>query len=350
MAAAVITKTLSTCPVCAATLSAEVSVRDGAVWMEKECPQHGRHSTMAELNPSVYTALRAQSVPIYPSHFIDVTSRCNLYCSYCYYPCGLSEDPSEESIIQQALSQPVTTFFHGGEPTLRQDLPRMMERLTKHRRSGVPTNGIGLLNREYLQDVLRFVGYYGGVAKIALSWHLGLNDNTMRTVLESLRVLGAKVTGFVFTIRSKDDLRKALALSKEYQDCISETRIHVATDLWSTKDPTLIYVSGILRMLQDIAEEQGEPFAAVLSEGSLHWLPAKWGGMNLYIVRWYTRYDLDIQHLPLRPSYKAWNGEVVNILHGFAINEAMQRGWCKGVKMETAYGKGTGSTQGVLQA
>ena len=112
--------TVSVCPECAVELPADiVFADDGMVCMEKRCDAHGEFRALVEKDQAFYARLRGSTKGIYPGHFIDVTTRCNLNCPYCYYPCRESQDPSIERIVQEARCYPVPTYLTGGEPTLQ---------------------------------------------------------------------------------------------------------------------------------------------------------------------------------------------------------------------------------------
>lgn len=155
----IIKETRSICPECFKVLDATISENDGKVYIEKECPDHGRfhdlywgnydqyqraeqfrHDGDGLHNPRTETKLDCPLdcgiCPQHKSHtglaIIDVTNRCNLRCPVCFANAavaGYVYEPSKEEIIgileNFARNEPVPPpglQFSGGEPTIRQDL------------------------------------------------------------------------------------------------------------------------------------------------------------------------------------------------------------------------------------
>ena len=49
-----IKKTTSLCPICLKPLEAEVYEKDGAIWIKKECPEHGEFDNTYWSNAEIY--------------------------------------------------------------------------------------------------------------------------------------------------------------------------------------------------------------------------------------------------------------------------------------------------------
>lgn len=148
----VIRKTRSVCPRCLRPVSAQLSEKDGAVFLEKDCPEHGRFSVIVWHGLADFDAWRAGAAPLGESEglgcphrcaggiceehqqgsccvLLEVTRRCNLNCSFCF-----AHDAAEEPTMEQLKravdkicehSRPLIQLS-GGEPTLRDDLPELI--------------------------------------------------------------------------------------------------------------------------------------------------------------------------------------------------------------------------------
>ena len=191
-----IKKTTSLCPICLKPLEAEVYEKDGAIWIKKECPEHGEFDNTYWSNAEIYYKVNkieaiqqtmenpqvnaTEGCPtncgICGQHgastvlgLIDVTNRCNLKCPICFANAATSGklfEPSFEEIRQMLRNlrseQPPTPAiqYAGGEPTVRKDLPELIK-LAKEEgfsHTQIATNGIRLAKKEGYAQELRDAG------------------------------------------------------------------------------------------------------------------------------------------------------------------------------------------------
>ena len=158
----IIGKTESLCPVCLGRISAKKVVgRDGFVYLEKSCPDHGEFSALIwEDTADSYLSWGSQDTPgkvlpvgaqlpergcpydcgLCQNHerdgccvLLELTNRCNLRCPVCFASAGdaAPQDLTLEEIGRQydLLMQrggPFNIQLSGGEPTLRDDLPEIV--------------------------------------------------------------------------------------------------------------------------------------------------------------------------------------------------------------------------------
>jgi uncharacterized radical SAM superfamily Fe-S cluster-containing enzyme len=156
-----------------------VLIRDGAVYLRKYCPKHGRHEALISSDADWYlnslkynnpgaTPLKfatkvAHGCPLdcglCPEHqqhtcisVIEITTRCNLSCPTCFADAGTGYDLSltqVEKILDQLLEtegQPEIVQISGGEPTLH---PQILDILAAARKRNIRqvmlnTNGLRL--------------------------------------------------------------------------------------------------------------------------------------------------------------------------------------------------------------
>jgi len=186
--------TRSLCPVCNATLEAEIVEEDGKVWLLRQCPEHGafrdiywsdaemwhrfeQYETLGTGLENPQTTAPKDSCPllcgICNNHKsitllanIDLTNRCNLNCDFCFAnarACGFVYEPTFDQVVDMLrllrTNKPIPTpavQFSGGEPTMREDL---MEIIRKAKEMGFPqvqlaTNGIKLAQDiNYVQEL-----------------------------------------------------------------------------------------------------------------------------------------------------------------------------------------------------
>ena len=165
------------CNECRARVPAEFVIRDGQVWIRKDCPQHGSNESLVSSDAQAWQAKRElwKYVPSEPEvctlkcdkcgfdHkanivFLDLTNHCNMYCPICIatikgmgfdYNPPISYFEKVFAHISQWDPKPAVQLF-GGEPTVRDD---MFDIIALGRKYGlmmnVTTNGIRLADEEY---------------------------------------------------------------------------------------------------------------------------------------------------------------------------------------------------------
>ena len=180
--------TESLCPVCLARIPARRTIRGDRVFLEKACPDHGAFSACIWAGDPAFTGWQRPKIPtrpVHPGHSVDrgcpfdcglcpehrqrsctiileVTDRCNLGCPVCYADtCGRGEDPSLETLgrwfeAAARVGGGSNVQLSGGEPTLRDDLPRIvaMGRAAGFEFIQINTNGLRLASDEaYVRDL-----------------------------------------------------------------------------------------------------------------------------------------------------------------------------------------------------
>jgi uncharacterized radical SAM superfamily Fe-S cluster-containing enzyme len=161
---AILKKTRSLCPKCNAVLDATILEDGGKVWLERTCPEHGHFRDLYWSDAELWKKFdRFESIgkgienphrdappdgcPSYcgicTNHKsatllanIDLTNRCNLNCDFCFAnarACGYIYEPTFDQVMAMLRllreEKPVPTpavQFSGGEPTMRDDLPRII--------------------------------------------------------------------------------------------------------------------------------------------------------------------------------------------------------------------------------
>lgn len=195
-------ETTSLCGTCKRALPARVLESEGAVVMEKSCPEHGAQRVTLASDARWYEETRAlRSVPSPPASLrpvqmgcpfdcgpctqhtqdvrlpvVTITSACNLRCPMCYVH-NKNDDPYHMSkeefgrVLDALVASRGGTLdlvnLTGGDPTMHPDLIGLLE-LCRDRgitRVSVCTNGIRLVDDPALLDALARLD-----ARIALSF------------------------------------------------------------------------------------------------------------------------------------------------------------------------------------
>ncbi len=182
----IVQKTQSLCPVCFRTLDAYYVKKDNDIYFEKTCPQHGFFSVPAwkhmphtptwedwlqRGNSSFNTKKNLNFIPINgqgcPQNcglctehqqqsccvLLEITQACTMQCPICYASAHqdleIQQDISLEHIEARLLALKkyagqVNIQLSGGEPTLRDDLPQIIQKVRDSGFNFVQINSNGL--------------------------------------------------------------------------------------------------------------------------------------------------------------------------------------------------------------
>jgi uncharacterized radical SAM superfamily Fe-S cluster-containing enzyme len=191
--------TTSLCPDCLEQVPGQYEERNDGVFLTRECPDHGTASRQvwgsldhwewaADFGPD--PEYDGGSLAVDDDHaclaVVEVTEDCNLSCSYCFAssgPGGAHRSTEEiEALldtVETAGGRPIQ--FSGGEPTVRDDLPELVERARSRGIDHVEvnTNGIRLATEDgYARELAD-----AGVTAIYLQFD-GLTAETYEQIRE----------------------------------------------------------------------------------------------------------------------------------------------------------------------
>ena len=185
-------KTKSVCPECLKVLPAKKYIGEDGIYMVKECDVHGKFQTLIwEGNAADYLSWGRENLsketPVNPKSrekscpdncglceeherkgccmVMEVTKRCNMHCPVCFASAGVDSDLPISEIEKQydflmSHGGPFNIQLSGGEPTMRDDLPEIIQ---LGRKKGftffqLNTNGIRLAREEGYARKLRQAG------------------------------------------------------------------------------------------------------------------------------------------------------------------------------------------------
>lgn len=211
-----ITDTASICPICLKTIPAERVIRNGAVYLEKNCPEHGFFEALIWQDAATYRTWRTEEINtkptitdtktvngcphdcgLCPAHLqqaccvlIEVTEKCNQHCRYCFANSSPENTRANDlslleirelfkKLLAESQDRPYNIQLSGGEPTLRNDLPEII-RLAKE--LGFPyiqlnTNGLRLAEPGYCDTL-----YAAELSSVFLQF-----DGTTDEIYETIR-------------------------------------------------------------------------------------------------------------------------------------------------------------------
>ena len=201
--------TTSICPTCLTKLPAKVFERDGRVFLDKQCAEHGEYSALLASDPRHYYQANEEIESVacccgpgqhcgdqVANHscnmLVEITQSCNLTCPTCY----AGSSPQNKSFMSVAdFTEMIDGLLEkgkggadlmqlsGGEPTIHPDFFEILEiALDKGiRQVYVNTNGIKLAQDEFAERLAS----YGSRVSVYLQF-----DGFRESTLELLRGRG----------------------------------------------------------------------------------------------------------------------------------------------------------------
>lgn len=261
----------SLCPECRKRIPATILERDGKVYMEKTCPEHGFIKDLVYSNAELYKKAErwtyedgegvsnpqitgAKACPddcgicdLHKSHValanVDLTNRCNLRCPICFANAnvqGYVYEPSYEQVLGMLRMLrdikpvfPPAVQFSGGEPTIH---PRFLDILQAARSLGfshiqIASNGIRIGKDLEFAKRSRAAGLYSiylqfdGVGDEVYQKTRGLKGlwEIKQKAVENARIAGLHIVLVPTIIKTinDDQVGKILQFAVDHSDVVS---------------------------------------------------------------------------------------------------------------------------------
>lgn len=345
--------TLSICPVCYREILATIVVEKDRICMVKKCPAHGLFRGLVEPDKDFYLVARCGTKCRQCNEknigFLDVTSKCNINCKYCYHPKNnAAPDPSIDELVARAYEYKSAGFSNiancylliGAEPTTRDDLPELAQALKQHHHGwqvGIVTNGVRIADKQYLKTLLN-----GGITNYGISLH-PKKDNPSDavyekklTAIENTKSLNVPMLEIKFTVGCVDDIGDVLETIEELKEMAYGFRIRAASMCWDEKKKTKkIFTSDIYNAVKDYARENGKPFGIdKCKDNNIYHFNVLYNSIPIRLISWPDITNIDLESMRCSVRSKALNGRYANAIYTFFINNGMEKGYLDGVRIK----------------
>lgn len=301
-----IKNTLSICHHCYRHVSATRFERDGSIWLTKTCPEHGESTHLVEPDAVFYNNYVYHRHAL-QSYFIEITNRCNLTCPHCYQmPDNKSTDPAIETMLDKIRSWPDDGYpvaLVGAEPTVRQDLPEIIDRIHtlpgKKRTVMVLTNGVNMHKEDYARK-------FKGIDD--LMWTIGLNHTDYQGPVVRRKQMQGIENMMKYNLPIKNISYTLLNLT-QLEDCIDELigfdnkycsqfRIRCGVDIGrSPEDNEQVFLSDLLNATEKICKSKGYTFEREPESGNRAHYPVRINGLATKIIQWPSAETLDLSEV-----------------------------------------------------
>lgn len=332
-----IKKTVSLCEHCYQHVPAEVFERDGSIWMNKTCLQHGTIEYMIERDADFYHSLdyNVYAYDIPNSIMVEVTDRCNLNCPHCYHePENKSVDKPVDLILKQIKSWPEEAggvILAGAEPTVRKDLPQLIKTIREfqlnnnreHQDITILTNGVKLSDKSWVQEIKN-----AGCRAVMIGVnHPSYQGETVhRKQLEGIKnckEVGLLIYYIGYTIETYDHLPFILNEIQELGDSAIQYRIRAGSDIGRNPDEPRVYLSDNVNEIKAIADENGWDWEKIPGDDNIYHYMVKINGITHRIIQWSDPKTIDMEELKCGPWCDFVPGKpITNFLHQVMLRDA----------------------------
>ena len=302
--------TISLCEDCCRHVPAKRFIRNGSIWLSKECPEHGYKENLVEHDAEFYVNYKYPNLDIqkyFDAVCLDITNHCNLTCPHCYQiPNNNSIDSSIETIINQIKSwknhDNSSIVLMGAEPTTRKDLVELIEEIKNisntERKIIILSNGVYLSKYEYAKKFEKFDNLF---------WTIGLNhpDYQGKAVrakqergLKNCLDLGLPIKNVSYTLESYDQLEYCINEILEFKNIYSDLyRIRVGTDIGRSPKVSKMFMSNLVSNAKQIAEKNNWGFNSSPEIGIRAHYPVFINKILIKLIQWPDIKTLDMREI-----------------------------------------------------
>lgn len=326
--------TTSLCNICYEEVPAEVEIRPDGVYLSKCCSHHGEQSIRIECDSDFYKRSlqmgpgRDYWYQVIGTTALEVTERCNVSCPSCYaLPENGAQDPSIEELVTIAKKsvspKSKTLILMGSEPTMRRDLPELIQALEKE--TGKPvsmyTNGIRLASEKYCDEVLPHL------YSVAFSLHM--RDYLPQPVLfeKKLKALQnvidrkTRINHISFSLRDLDDLDEVWEHCKRFWGVPHHFRIRTPSKVGRCDDDPF-FLSNLVKAFVTKANSEGKSVDWYPADNNPYHVMVRVDGQFFRLIHFPSVEEMDMAHLQ-SPPYALFMPELgeTNLVHQFIMQE-----------------------------
>lgn len=330
-------ETVSLCEHCYRHVPAKKFIRDGSVWMSKQCTEHGYSEYMIERDADFYNNLKfdpyGYDVP--SGIMIEVTDRCNLKCPHCYHePENATTDKPIDLIMSQLESWPKdagSVILAGAEPTLRKDLPDLIRRIYHWQQATsrvdqditILTNGVKFADQEWVQKI-KDAGCRA--VMIGLNHHTYQGDTVHQKQLQGIK--NCKEAGIIvyyvgYTLENLDHIPDVLEEIQKLGNSALQYRVRAGSDIGRNPDEPRYYLSDHVKTIKEFVISRGWSWEKISADDNLYHYMVKINGIVHRLIQWSDPKTIDMEELRCGPWCDFVSGKpITNFLHQIMLRDA----------------------------
>lgn len=254
-------ETISLCPLTLKKVKAEIIKERSEIFLIKRDINGYIHKILLDKSSTLYERTICLNNPKtidFNKIMIDITTRCNLNCPVCYRDRSSQQDLSFELLKTLALKyQEKIISLCGGEPTIRKDLPEIIKLFAKRNSVFLVTNGIRLVDYDYLKNLKE-----KGLQYISFSFN-GLSDDVYKKIngepllnlklkaLNNIKKTGIKTILSVLIVKgiNENQINGILEYCLRNRDFIEELRIRTMVPIGEYIHNEKYHISDLLDLV-----------------------------------------------------------------------------------------------------
>lgn len=258
--------TKSICPLCFKEITAQVIEENKQIYLIKECAEHGEFKVLIEKDPWLYKKLMNQEFlekkSLFNSLAFSTTHLCDLNCNPCY----LSKRDNYNFPLED-MKRIISGFngkqirLSGGEPTLREDLPQIIEYIVKNDKyPTLLTNGLRLADINYVRRLKK-----AGIPWIHFSFN-SFNDRVYEKIdgqkllkaklkaLRNIKRMEIPITLSIMLVSgvNENEIRKIYRYCLKNNSFIKRLRIRSSVPVGRHTEEECLYLSEIVKIVSKI--------------------------------------------------------------------------------------------------
>jgi uncharacterized Fe-S cluster-containing radical SAM superfamily protein len=330
-------ETVSLCEHCYRHVPAKKFIRDGKVWMSKECPEHGHSEYVIESDADFYKSLEfdpyGYDVP--SGIMIEVTDRCNLKCPHCYHePESATTDKPIDLILAQVESWPAdagSVILAGAEPTIRKDLPELIKRVADLQQKlgrqdqdiTILTNGVKLSDRSWVQQIKQAGCRAVMIGLNHWSYQGDVVHQKQLQGIENCKAEGILLYYIGYTLENLDHIPDVLEEIQKLGNTATQYRVRAGSDIGRNPDEPRYYLSDHVNAIKEYATSKGWSWEKIPADDNLYHYMVKINGITHRLIQWSDPKTIDMEELRCGPWCDFVPGKpITNFLHQIMLRDA----------------------------
>jgi molybdenum cofactor biosynthesis enzyme MoaA len=266
---------------------------------------------------------------------IEVTDRCNLKCPHCYHePESATTDKPIDLILNQIQSWPNdagSVILAGAEPTLRKDLPELIERISKlqqnlnrqHQDITILTNGVRFSDKSWVQEIKQ-----AGCRAVMIGLnHTSYQGKTVhKKQLQGIKncvEAGIHVYYVGYTLENLDHIPDVLEEIQQLGNSAGQYRVRAGSDIGRNPDEPRYYLSDHVKAIKAYAQSKGWTWEKIAADDNLYHYMVKINGIVHRLIQWSDPKTIDMEELRCGPWCDFVPGKpITNFLHQIMLRDA----------------------------